>query len=165
MGANATAPIAVVARVVGLSVAAPLALGLVTRALAPSAAERLRPIARLMGIILLLATLAVAIGAVWREMAHEIGDGGILAMALTACAALAVGHVLAPDGQRVALALAAATRHPGVALAIGAASFPDRRREIMAACLLFLLVTAAVAAIYLRFAGARAPAQTARPST
>ena len=60
-------------------------------------------------------------------------------------------HQSGPLGRAlIALALEAATRHPGVAIAIGAASFPDQKQDTTAAVLLFL-VNGAVTVPYLRW--------------
>ena len=48
-------------------------------------------------------------------------------------------------------ALAAASRHPGVALTIAEMNYPDQTKSITAAVLLFLLVTAFVPAAYVRW--------------
>ena len=56
---------------------------------------------------------------------------------------LAAGHLLGgPDPEnRTVLALSTATRHPGVAIALAAANFPDQKLG-PAAVFLYLLVSA-----------------------
>jgi BASS family bile acid:Na+ symporter len=63
---------------------------------------------------------------------------------------LAAGHLLGgPDPEnRIVLALSTATRHPGIAIAIAAANFPDQKAA-PAAVLLYLIVSALVAKPYL----------------
>ena len=60
-----------------------------------------------------------------------------------------VGHVLGSEeqGHRQVLALSTATRHPGIAMAIASANFPDLR-ETAPAVLLYVLVSAIVTAPY-----------------
>ena len=65
-------------------------------------------------------------------------------------AGLAAGHLLGgPDpDDRVVLALATASRHPGVALAIASANFPGQKL-VPVAVLLYLIVSAIVSIPYL----------------
>jgi len=70
-------------------------------------------------------------------------------------------HQPGPLGRAlIALALAAATRHPGVAIAIGAAGFPEQKQDTTAAVLLFLLVNGAVTAPYVRWMKLRSESAT-----
>jgi len=63
---------------------------------------------------------------------------------------LIVGHLLGGPDPRdcVVLALATASRHPGVALAIAAANFPQEKR-VLGAILLYLLISLVVSVAYL----------------
>jgi BASS family bile acid:Na+ symporter len=78
------------------------------------------------------------------------GDGTIIALAAFVLVGLAVGHLLGgPDPEdRTVLALSTASRHPGVALAIAHATFPEQQL-VLAAVLLYLLVSALVSMLYL----------------
>jgi BASS family bile acid:Na+ symporter len=69
-----------------------------------------------------------------------LGNGTALAMAAVAGAGLLAGHLLGGPGleDRAALAIASATRHPGLALLIGKTAFPTQ--SLAPAVLLFLLV-------------------------
>jgi bile acid:Na+ symporter, BASS family len=138
-----------VARVVGISVLAPLALGMLLRYLWPAFAGNVSRVASAVGTLVLVAALIVALIAVWPVMSSFAGDGALLACVAFAVIGLAVGHVLGgPDADdRTVLALATATRHPGVAIAIGAAVFPDEK-AVPAAVVLYLLVSAVVSAPY-----------------
>ena len=98
------------------------------------------------------------VGAAWREIQSLLGNGGALAITATVAVGLLAGHMLADDRHRAALALATATRHPGVALAIAEMSYPDQRKPIMAAILLYLLITALATTPYVRWARGRAVA-------
>jgi BASS family bile acid:Na+ symporter len=138
-----------VARVVGISVLAPLALGMLLRYLWPAFAGNVSRVASAVGTLVLVAALIVALIAVWPVMSSFAGDGALLACVAFAVIGLAVGHVLGgPDADdRTVLALATAARHPGVAIAIGAAVFPDEK-AVPAAVVLYLLVSAVVSAPY-----------------
>ena len=58
-----------------------------------------------------------------------VGNGTILAMVVFVIVAVAVGHWLGrPDpAEQTTLALATASRHPGLAMAIATANFPEQR--------------------------------------
>jgi BASS family bile acid:Na+ symporter len=77
-----------------------------------------------------------------------IGDGSLALIILTLSAGIAAGHLLGgPEpSRRVALAQAAATRHPGIAAIIVQRNFDDRR--VMLAVILFLLTSIVISAMY-----------------
>jgi BASS family bile acid:Na+ symporter len=82
-------------------------------------------------------------------LAAQIGDYTLLAIVLFTLAGLAVGHLLGgPDGDnRSALALATATRHPGVALAVLHAVIPENKAPAVVV-VLYLLVSAVASTPY-----------------
>ena len=84
-----------------------------------------------------------------RRLSH-IGNGHVIAIAAFVAIGLIVGHLLGgPDPRdRVVLALATASRHPGVALAIAAANFPQEK-GVMGAILLYLVISLIVSVAYL----------------
>jgi BASS family bile acid:Na+ symporter len=162
LGAEAAIGTGRIARTLLLSIGLPLAAGMALRAVSQSAAEPVGKLAQRAGSLTLLAVLAVMVGTAWREIFSLFGDGAALAIVATAAIGLLAGHLL--GGRHSAgLALAAATRHPGVALAIAELSFPDQRKPITAAILLYLLITALVTALYIRWARGRAAGFDARP--
>jgi BASS family bile acid:Na+ symporter len=151
MGAGA------VAKLIVLSVLAPLAAGIVFRKVAPGTAERIAdPLGRIAGIVLLIGVLfvlAFSLPAAW----PLIGNGTILAFIAFAIVGLAVGHFLGGPGseQRVTLALSTASRHPALALAIAGVNAPDERRVIYAV-LLYLVVSALITIPYVAWQRKRA---------
>ena len=157
IGADAEVDALQIARTLLLTIGAPLVAGMVLKATLPRLAQGFSEIAQRVGSLVLLAGFVAILAASWREILELLGDGAALAIAATVAVGLLAGHLLAGPRHRAALALAAASRHPGVALAIAAASYPDQRRPIMAAILLYLLVTALVTAAYLRWANGREP--------
>jgi bile acid:Na+ symporter, BASS family len=143
-----------VARSLLISVGIPLAAGMLVKAYAPRAAEIARKYTTIIGIALLvLGSLAILV-AEWRAILSLIGDGSVLAMAAMVGVGLLAGHLLEGGsiGRRTSLAISAATRHPGVAIAIATLNFPDLKRSAVAAILLFFLVNALVSIPYLRWA-------------
>jgi BASS family bile acid:Na+ symporter len=140
---------AAVARTVALTVLIPFALGLIIRRRSPTVAARASPLAGRAGVVLLLAAVVPVVITMWPAMISLIGDGTLLAIIAFMVVGLALGHRLAgpkPD-DRTVLALATATRHPGVALVIAAGNFPDEKL-VAPALMLYLLVGAVVSAPY-----------------
>lgn len=139
-GVRIAIPTAGVVRNVALTVVAPIILGLVIRRVAPAFAKRATPALRLIAMIMLgVAFVPMMIGA-WPAFAPLIGDGTLLVMALVATVALLGGHLLGGPNMhdRAALAVTAATRHPGIALMIVSANAADP--HVSAAVLGFMIV-------------------------
>jgi BASS family bile acid:Na+ symporter len=142
--------VASIAKVVFMTVLLPIGLGVAVHKLAPRLAERAaKPIALISGIALLVCMVAIwfsAAPAMWTL----IGNGTVIALAAFVLVGLGVGHSLggpAPE-NRTSLALSTASRHPGIALALAQANFPEQKLA-MAAVLLYLLVNAFVSIPYL----------------
>ena len=139
-----------IASLVFATVLAPLLAGILVRRLAPELAARFAPAGRAdrqhrAGALLFVAVLATA----WPAIVAFVGTGALWAVAAFVGVGLAVGHGLGgPDPHhRTVLALAAATRHPGVALAIASANFPGDK-AILPAFLLYLVFGAVLAIPY-----------------
>lgn len=135
-----------VARVVITTVLLPLTLGIVVHAQAPRFAERSAPglaKAAFATLVLAVAPILVMTG---RSVIVLIGNGTLVSIAAFILGGVAAGHLLGgPDpANRTTLALATASRHPGLAMAIASANFPGQFRSIAAAILLYLLVKAIV---------------------
>ena len=138
-----------VASLVFATVLAPLLAGVVVRRLAPDLAARVaRPIGLIANAVLALCFLAV-LATAWSSIASLFGTGAFWAVAGFVAVGLLVGHLLGgPDpNDRTVLALAAATRHPGVAMAITSANFPGYK-DVLPAFLLYLVFGAALAIPY-----------------
>lgn len=136
-------PMLQVARIVGMSVLLPLAVGVAVFALSPSFAARAEPVVGKLGTLLLLIVAVLVLFATRRALFTLIGDGTILIVALVIGLALLIGHMLGgpDDQQRVVLAVSSAARHPGVAMGIAAYNFPADQ-SISAAVLLYLVLNA-----------------------
>ena len=157
LGAHAAVHPGVVARTVLVTIAAPLAVGVALRlAAARAAAVAGRLADRIGGALFLAAALALLVVA-GPGLAPLMRDGVLLVITATVLVAMAAGHLLGRGREAISapLALAAATRHPGVAMAIAAASFPGQTRSLAAAVLLVILVNAVVSAPYAWWMGRR----------
>jgi len=140
-GVEAHISVATVALLMATVIFAPLLAGFMLRAVMPGLAERaVKPIGAIAGILLILCVLPVLRGAlphIW----SLVGDGALAAFVGFVLVGLAAGHFLGgPDGDdRTVLAIATASRHPGMAIAIGASSFPAQKL-VVPAVLMYLLV-------------------------
>ncbi len=142
-----------VAKIVLGTLLAPLALGMVIRAVLPALAGRIaRPLALLATLLLALGTLAIIVTA-WPAMMSLVGNGTLAAFAVFVVVGLIAGHLLGgpnPD-DRAVLALASASRHPGVALMIASTDFPTQKL-VLPAVLLFIIAGAILQGPYIRWA-------------
>lgn len=142
---------AAIAVVVSTSILLPLAVGMVTRVLTPRFADAVAiPVERAGKVFMPVAAvvlLAAAAPDVWRL----IGNGTLLAISVFVVAGFGIGHLLgAPDPEHSAvLAFSTACRHPGTALAVAAANYPDQ--NLRAAILIYLAVNVVVGFGYARW--------------
>lgn len=158
-------PASAVLRLVGWSLLAPLVAGVLVHQVLPGVAERAaKPIAQVADILLLVAVIPILVK-VWPAMISLIGNGTILVMIVLAVVGLAAGHLLGgPDPEdRTVLALASSVRHPGIAIAIATANFPDQKLA-PAAVLLYVLVSGIASRPYLSWIG-RHGARTPVPAS
>jgi BASS family bile acid:Na+ symporter len=137
---------AAVAKIMATTILAPLAAGMLVRYLAPELARKASPPLSKISLVLLLGAAAVPLTALLPGMAEMLGDGTLLALVVFVMAGTAIGHALGgPDrADRSTLALATASRHPGVAMAIAGANYPAQRKSIAAVILLYFIVKAVV---------------------
>jgi BASS family bile acid:Na+ symporter len=142
------------------SLLVPLVAGMVTSRIWPAFGSRAAdPLGKAGTVLILIAFIPVLIQ-VWPAMISLVGNGTVVAMTVLAVLAIAAGHLLGgpPQSDRATLALCSAARHPAIAIAIARANFPDQKLA-PAAVLLYLLVSALVAAPYLKWvARYRSPA-------
>jgi BASS family bile acid:Na+ symporter len=123
----------------------PLVAGMAVRLVRPQlAASLVQPLATVAAGVLAVAAVVIVVAA-WPQVMTLVGDGTIAVFVAFVLVALAAGHILGgPNADdRTVLAVATATRHPGVAMAIATANFPGQRLPA-AAVLLYLLVSAVV---------------------
>jgi BASS family bile acid:Na+ symporter len=141
--------LASIAALVFMTILLPIGLGIAAHWLLPDLAERLaKPVSQIARIVLLACVAAIlfsAAPAIWTL----VGNGAIIALAAFVLVGLAIGHLLGgPEPEnRTALAISTASRHPGMAVALAAANFPEQKLAT-AAVLLYLLVNALLSAPY-----------------
>jgi len=145
-GVDVHVPMAVVAKIIAISVLGPLVLGFAVKRMAPAfAAKAAKPLSTT-GTLVLVVAIVPVLASTWRSILAAAGDYSILAIVLFTLVSLLVGHVLGgPDADdRTVLALSTASRHPGVALAIAGAigsTLPSVSASIMLAFLVASVVT------------------------
>jgi bile acid:Na+ symporter, BASS family len=139
-----------VAGVVLTTILVPLLVGIAVRAVAPTIADRLAgPLGSVAFVLLIVSTIPILIGFA-RAVLSLIGDGTILSLAVFAAAGFIIGHLLGgPEAEnRPVLALATASRHPAMGLAIAHANFPEQRLA-GAAVFFYVILSGILSALYL----------------
>lgn len=111
---------------VAFAIVLPLLLGWALRRLAPVTQRAAAPIAMLSNILLVGSTVVIVV-LKWPSVVQLAGNGTLLSFAVFSVVGLFVGHQLGGPGleRRSALALATACRHPGIAVEIAHATYPD----------------------------------------
>jgi bile acid:Na+ symporter, BASS family len=139
-----------VARVVALTLLAPLGVGAVVRRVARGFAQKIEKSVSIAATALLVAGAVLALFTTMPAIVRLIGNGTLAAMVVLAVVGLTAGHLLGgPDpDDRAVLALTTSSRHPGVAMVIASTNFPEQRNLILAAVLLYLVVNALVSMPY-----------------
>lgn len=154
-GRHANISVAEIAWFVTKSVLLPLAAGLTIATLWPRFAARAAPIATLITYLVIIPLSLLFLVKFGAQLTALIGDGTLYAMIGTIAAGLAAGHFLGGrnPGHRAALSMAAATRHPGIAMLIAEGDM--KSPAVTYAVVLFLLVSLVMTAIYAKWLGRR----------
>ena len=125
-----------VAKVMLTTVFLPLALGLLVRRFVPAAQRASSVVMGIAGVLLAIVS-AILIWGMWPQIRIFIGNGPILVIVAIVVVGLIVGHVLGGpnEGDRTALAMATASRHPAVALAVATSgTLTERSRSSRSSC-------------------------------
>jgi BASS family bile acid:Na+ symporter len=146
---EASISVAAVAKMVAITTLLPVAVGLAISHWAPNFARRAAPIVMITGFIAVVLLAVLILYKQGGAMLGLLGDGTLLAIVVTVAAGLVAGHWLGRPNpaNSDALAMAAGTRHPGIAALIVHANFPDPR--VMLTVLLFLLTGIIMTLAYL----------------
>ncbi len=139
---------AAIAVVTSTSILLPMLVGMVTRAFAPRFADTVAKHVNRAGKVFMPLAVVVLIAAAAPDVWRLVGNGTLLAITVFVVAGFAVGHLLGgPEPEHSAvLAFSAACRHPGTALAVAAANYPDH--NLRAAVLIYLAVNVVVGLLY-----------------
>src|SRR5499427_8007530 len=136
--------------VVLLTVLAPLLIGIALQRIGASRASSLATVLSKIGTALLLVACIPVLVMEWPTIRSLFGDGTVVAAIVLSGIGLLIGHLLGgPDPQnRTVLALATASRHPGVALVAGIGATAQAPRLVTAAVLLAFVLSMIVSAPY-----------------
>jgi bile acid:Na+ symporter, BASS family len=150
-----------VAKIVLLTVLAPLLVGLLIRHWVPAAEKAAGTIIAIAGILLVVGVVLLLYG-LWPITRTYIGDSVVAMLAALAAIGLAVGHILGGPlaGDRTALAMSTSSRHPAVALAIATSGTVSEPKPELAIILLYLVVATFISLPYQKW---RKPAVGAAP--
>lgn len=131
------------ASVVLFHLIAPLALGAVIRRIAPAFAIWMQPALARVGSLLQLAAVTPLLFNAWRPALQHIGGGTLLTLSAFVVIGLVSGHLLGgPDpDDRTVLALATASRHPGLAVSLAAIVFPQEKAVVVVVLMYFVILT------------------------
>lgn len=138
-------------------IAAPLALGLGAQRLFGAGCQAVAPALGHFAFLLLAVCALALFFIVAHALRAVVGDGTLPALLAMTLTGLAAGYWLAGPSveQKAALSLAAASRHPGIAIGIATLNFPDAKLA-PAAILLYFLLSAAVSVPFIHWLEKRA---------
>jgi BASS family bile acid:Na+ symporter len=136
-----------------ITVAAPLALGMVLARLHPAGVPRLATLADRAGGMLLLLGAAILLLFRGPAILAVIGGGTLVLTIVVVAFGLLVGHLLGgPDpGNRGALASATVSRHPAIALLLASGSGKGSEAGVIGLVLLYMVVALVLTIPYERW--------------
>jgi len=139
------------AAIVSKTILVPLVTGLLLGQIFGDKIRRIGPIIAKAGNVLLICAALPLLLVAWGALRTLVGEGVLLGLSIMVIADTTTGHLLGgPDeNDRTVLALAASAAHPGVAIAI-ANDFPDQRRLVAGAVLIYLIVRTVLIIPYVR---------------
>jgi bile acid:Na+ symporter, BASS family len=152
-GGNAAFSPVAVANTVGQTIILPLLLGIAIRRLAGDSVEKAaNAIGQVGKIVLLIASLPF-LAVIWPALQKLAYNGMILAMVLFIVGGLVIGQLLGGrrDGDKSALAIATASRHPGLAIAIAAENFAEQKVLVVGAVGIYTVLRMIVVPLYERW--------------
>jgi bile acid:Na+ symporter, BASS family len=154
LGAQAHFSAGRVASLIVQTILIPLAAGMLASKFLPKL-HSLAPHLLMVGTLLLIAGSIPLLILGWKAFGTLIGNGAMLAMAIFVIAGTAAGHFLGGPRteDRTALAVATSARHPGLALAISHANFPQQARLVAGAIVIYLILRMVLLFPYWRWLG------------
>jgi bile acid:Na+ symporter, BASS family len=152
LGARAHFSAVRVAALIGETILIPLAAGMLASWFLPKL-HRFAPKILMVGTVLLIAGAIPLLFLGWKAFGTLAGNGSFLAMAIFIVAGTAVGHFLGGrrPADRTALAIATSARHPGLAVAIAHANYPQQSRLVAGAVVIYLILRMPFLFLYTRW--------------
>ena len=148
LGVPLTMPPVSVAALLLRTVLVPLLIGIVVRRIAPVRAAEAAMLLSIWSSVFLMLGVVLVLFASARAIFSLIGNGTLLVLAGFVLIGLVVGYVFAgPEPEKkYVLALATSWRHPGLAVAIATANFPNQKLAVPAIAL-YLIVSGIITGI------------------
>jgi bile acid:Na+ symporter, BASS family len=137
---------------VSVTILGPLLLGMLVAGCAPALGSRtVKPLSVVSTTLLVVAVVPILFTAL-PVVVSLLTTGTIVSILFFILAGLVAGHFLGgpSEGDRAVLAISSAFRHPGIAIAIAAATFPAQK-SASAAVVLYLLFGFAMSQAYERW--------------
>ena len=146
-------PFSSVAVLVLITILLPLLFGITIRKFAESLADRAAKLVGLIGLVLLAGCVLLILIGISGTLISNLRVRAVAGLTIFAVVGLITGHLMGgPEpANRHVLALTTSTRHPGIAIAIAQTNFPDQKLT-MFAVILYVLISAILFAVYLKFA-------------
>jgi BASS family bile acid:Na+ symporter len=140
-----------VAALVGETILIPLAAGMLASTFVPNL-HRFAPPILLVGTVLLVVGSIPLLFLAWTAFGTLAGNGSMLAVVIFIGASTAAGHFLGGPrpADRAALAIATSARHPGLAIAIAQANYPEQSRLVAGMVVIYLMLRLLLVVPYLR---------------
>jgi BASS family bile acid:Na+ symporter len=141
-----------VASLVFRTILIPLALGILGARVLPRLQEFSPPVLAV-GTVLLIVGAAPLLFLAFKMLGELAGEGAILALVIFIAAGIAAGHLLGGPlaADRKTLAVASSARHPGLALAIVVANFPDQKLLVAGCVVIYLILDVVLSVPYKRW--------------
>lgn len=144
-------PVGTIARILMIGIGAPLIVGLTGARLLGARSPQVAHVIARIAAYLFMACVAAMLVRLAPTIWAVIGQGTLPAMVAVIVSGLAAGYWLGGKDRedKIVLSLAAATRHPGIALAIVSSNFPNAALA-PAAVVLFAVLNAIIGFAYVR---------------
>ena len=141
-----------VAALIAETILIPLAAGMLAVKFLPKL-QRVAPTFLMVGTVLLVAGAAPLLFLGWKALTALAGNGSLLAVVIFVVAGMAAGHFLGGPrpADRTALAIATPARHPGLAVAIAQANYPEQSRLVAGAVVIYLILRVLLLVPYVRW--------------
>lgn len=152
LGSRAHFSVTRVAALIATTILIPLAAGMLVARFRPKL-QRFAPQILMAGTVLLIVGSIPLLFLGWKAFGALAGNGAFLAIAIFVISGMIVGHLLGGrlPGHRIALAIATPARHPGLALAIAQANYPEQGRLVAGAVVIYLLLRVLLSVPYLHW--------------
>lgn len=147
---------AVIAKTLAITIAIPLALGLIGQRVLGARAEKVADVLAKISLAMLLVGAVVIFVMVAPGLWRLVGGGTLVALIAMIIVGLICGYIAGgpSPGNRTALALASAMRHPGVALGVVGSAFPDAHLALLAT-VAFTLLNVIISPFFLKLVDSR----------